>query len=199
MLITEGQLRRIIREALLTEGAMTPREAQLGGLKFKIMKTDSYAMVLVFEPGGRQVGAITAGNSTNAADRPCEGAWQVDGVGVEVRGLGPLLYDLMIDLVQPHPLMSDRESVTDSAQRVWDYYRDRRPDIDPLPLDDVEDPRTPPVKDDCDQISAKWWAEQELDDEDEWPRSSLSNAYKRKDVGTPVLDELQAMGMITFI
>ena len=51
MRITEGALRRIIREALLTEAAMTPREAKLRGLEFKIKKRDNYAEIKAYSPG----------------------------------------------------------------------------------------------------------------------------------------------------
>ena len=184
MRITEGALRRIIREALLAEGAMTPREAKLRGIEFKIKKRDNYAEIKAYLPGWKWAGTVSSGEEDD-----CEPAWTVDGSEVAVNGLGPLMYDLMIDVIHPRPLASDRAEVSPDARRVWDYYLNIRDDIDVAELPD-----------DCEQSSAKIWAEDVAGDEDEWPESSLSKAYRRPpSEGTPLLDELQAMGLITFI
>lgn len=182
--ITEENLRRIIREVLLTEGAMTPREAKLRGIEFKIKKRDNYAEIKAYLPGWRWAGTVSAGEEDD-----CEPAWAIDGSEVAVNGLGPLMYDLMIDAIHPRPLASDRAEVSPDARRVWDHYLNVRDDIDVVELPD-----------DCEQSSAKIWADEVAGDEDEWPESSLSKSYKRPPgEGTPLLDELQAMGMITFI
>jgi hypothetical protein len=197
MRITEGQLRRIIREALLTEGAMTPQEAHRRRLHFKINKQDSYAEIEVYSP--RSEGRVGILLST-AESNPCSGAWTIEGSHAKINGLGPLMYDLMIDVVHPHPLASDRAEVTPSARRVWDYYLDRRDDMEVIQLDDLRNTLTPVDVDNCEQSSAKIWAEDEIGDEGEWPESSLSKAFRRPDgEGTPLLDELRALGMITFI
>ena len=109
------------------------------------------------------------------------------------------MYDLMIDLIHPRPLMSDRAEVTPDARRVWDYYHDRRPDIESMQLDDLRNTLTPVEDDNCEQSSAQIWSDDNFGDEDSWPDSSLSKAYRRRGGGTPTLDELQALGMITFI
>jgi len=185
MRIAEGTLRRIIREALLTEGAMTPQEAKLRGLRFKIKRQDNYAEIHAYAPGsGKWVGLLSSKEEDG-----CEPAWTIDGADVRINGLGPLMYDLMIDVIHPHPLASDRAEVTPAARRVWDYYLNIRDDIDVVELPD-----------DCEQSSAKIWADEVAGDEDEWSESPLSKAFMRPaGEGTPLLDELQAMGMITFI
>lgn len=138
--ITEGQLRRIIREALLAEGAMTPQDAKRERLHFKIKKRDKFAEIEVYSPHSEKwIGILLS----TAEDEPwrgraaCSGAWTIEGSQAKIDGLGPLMYDLMIDVVHPHPLASDRAEVTPSAQRVWDYYHDRRPDIESMQLDDL--------------------------------------------------------------
>lgn len=196
MRITEGRLRSLIREALLTEGAMTPREAQHRQLHFKIDKQDIYAEIEVYSQGQRWVGALSA----NAADEPCSGAWTIDGSYSQIDGLGPLMYDLMIDLIHPQPLTSDRAEVSPAARRVWDFYLNNRDDMEVIQLDDLKNTLTPVDADNCEQSSAQIWGDEVAGDEDEWPESPLSKAFRRPDgVGTPLLDELQAMGMITFI
>lgn len=197
MRITESQLRRIIREALLTEGAMTPQEAQRRRLHFNIKKRDSYAEIEVYSPHSEgRVGILLS----TAEDKPCSGAWTIEGSQAKINGLGPLMYDLMIDVVHPHPLASDRYEVSPSAQRVWDYYLDRRDDMEVIQLDDLKNTLTPVDDDNCEQSSARIWGFEVAGDEDEWPESPLSKAFMRPaGEGTPLLDELQAMGMITFI
>ena len=202
MRITEGQLRRIIREALLTEGAMTPQDAKRERLHFKIKKRDKFAEIEVYSPHSEKwIGILLS----TAEDEPwrgraaCSGAWTIEGSQAKIDGLGPLMYDLMIDVVHPHPLASDRAEVTPSAQRVWDYYHNRRPDIESMQLDDLRNTLTPVEDDNCEQSIAQIWSDDNFGDEDSWPKSPLSKAYRRRGGGTPTLDELQALGMITFI
>lgn len=49
MRITEGQLRRIIRESLLLEAAMRPRDAKQGGIYFEIKRWDSEVAINAFQ------------------------------------------------------------------------------------------------------------------------------------------------------
>ena len=194
MRITEGQLRRIIREELLHEGAMNPRAAARGGIELRVKKRENFIEISALTSSGGRVGFL----SSTESDDPCSGAWQIDGAESKINGLGPLLYDLMIDLIHPRPLMSDRAEVTPDARRVWDYYLDRRSDIESMQLDDLRNTLTPVEDDNCEQSSAQIWSDDSFGDEDSWPDSSLSKAYRRRDGGTPVLDELQELGIISF-
>lgn len=207
MRITEGQLRRIIREELLRESAMEPKSAKRNGIYFDVKKREHFVEITAFKgripwnraganvPGSQKVGFL----SSTESDEPCSEAWEIDMAKVSINGLGPLLYDLMLDLVNPHPLMSDRAEVSPDARRVWDYYRDNRGDIESIQLDDPDDTLTPVEDDNCEQSSAMIWSDDNFGDEDSWPESSLSKAYKRAAPGTPTLDELQELGLITFI
>ena len=196
MRITESQLRRIIRESLLNEGAMTPQDAGREELEFKIKRRDETVEIGVYSRGRRWVGSL----SSHAEEDPCSGAWTIDGSYSQINGLGPLMYDLMIDLIHPHPLASDRAEVSPAARRVWDFYLNNRDDMEVIQLDDLRNALTPVDDDNCEQSSAQIWAEDEMGDESEWPESSLSKAFRRPDgVGTPLLDELQKLGLITFI
>jgi hypothetical protein len=129
----------------------------------------------------------------------CRDAWEIDMAKTSTNGLGPLLYDLMIDLVHPRPLMSDRAEVSPDARRVWDYYRERRADIESMQLDDLRNTLTPVEDDNCEQSSAMIWSDDNFGDEDSWPDSALSKAYRRAAPGTPTLDELQDLGLVSFI
>ena len=66
-------------------------------------------------------------------------------------GLGPAAYEVaMWDLSQRgFSLTSDRKNVSPDAARVWMRYADRGGNVSKMPFDDVENPKTPPIEDDC--------------------------------------------------
>jgi hypothetical protein len=191
MKITESTLRRLIRETLLTEAAMTPQMALEAGVWFKVLKQADNVCIWA-RASGRDGSVGTLFSSVT--NDPCSDAWEIVFAKVrpEFSGLGPLMYDLMIDMINPHPLMSDRKVVSNDAKRVWDYYRDRRRDIKQVQLDDELNTLTPEPDDNCAQKSSK------LHDKDDWVGSSLSKAYRRKSGATPTFDELNSLGLIGF-
>ena len=80
-------------------------------------------------------------------DDPCNGAKEVVHSAAK-SGYGPLMYDIAMS-VSNGGIVSDRMSVSDDAMGVWDYYMNNRSDVEAHPLDDAEDPKTPPPGDDC--------------------------------------------------
>ena len=63
------------------------------------------------------------------------------------KGFGPLMYDIAMSL--GGEIMADRDSVSDPAKKVWNYYFKNRPgDIEKKPLDNAAEPQTPPESDD---------------------------------------------------
>jgi len=97
----------------------------------------------------------------------CGEAWMV-GIAAADHGWGPLLYDVAIEWATKNGggLISDRGSVSDAAQRVWDYYELNRGDVTEHQLDDLANTRTPAEDDNCDQNIARstitgmysfWW------------------------------------------
>lgn len=191
MRMSEQTLRSLIRESLLNEAAITPKGALRAGIWFHVSKNANDATVLAYASGrDGSVGTLFSSITNN----PCSDAWQIvySKVRPDFDGLGPLMYDLMIDLISPHPLMSDRRQVSDDAKRVWDYYMTRRNDIKRLQLDDEIDTLTPDPSDNCAQSSA------ERREGERWTQSSLSGAYKRRRSGTPTIDALKKLGIIAF-
>lgn len=92
----------------------------------------------------------------------CYGASEIHASAAQ-KGFGPLMYDIAMSNVDA--LMADRVSVSQSASKVWQVYNNKRPDVEKLPFDDVDNPHTPPKEDDC----------RVYPDRDE-----LNNAYKLK-------------------
>lgn len=62
------------------------------------------------------------------------------------KGWGPLAYELA--MVFGYGLAPDRKSVSASARRVWDVFKNRS-DVDRHPFDDMDNPVTPDPSDDC--------------------------------------------------
>lgn len=99
-------------------------------------------------------------------------AWNAHEVRLAAaeQGYGPMLYDLALSHCKV--LTSDRITVSKYAEKVWHYYYTSRRDVEALPFDDIEDPKTPPTLDDAIM----------QDDERDW----LNYAYKLK--GAPIYD-----------
>ena len=188
MRITEVKLRQIIRMSLLTEAARTPLEAAEEEISFQIKRAEDKIQIDALIRGMFRVGEIMAVPVTGIK---CREAWQVRLVESEP-GLGPLLYDLMMDVVSPHPLTSDRETVSKYALKVWKYYLNNRSDVESTQLDDPENTLTPVDDDNCYQDSAKEWSKSR------WHKSPLARAFRRIDGRTPTLDALQELGAIKF-
>lgn len=198
MRITESRLRQLIREALLAEAALTPRDVVNAGITLEASvlddEIDITARLVTPENPNNIVGGLNALKVESMDDGgPCSGAYAVTWVRADVEGLGPLLYDLAIDLVHPFPLTSDRSEVSSAARSVWNYYDTQRPDIESLQLDDLENTLTPKESDNCPQWSAAWGSSSSA-----WSKSPLSRAFRRRGRWTrPTLNALQALDAIT--
>lgn len=63
------------------------------------------------------------------------------------KGYGPLMYDIAMAIAGG--IMSDRESVSNSAKGVWSKYLNNRSDVEAKQLDDYENPSTETKEDDA--------------------------------------------------
>lgn len=179
--------RKVILGWAKRAGALTPEQAADLGISFLVEKSPETATVTAISEEHSEVGVI---ESKRVTGKPCLDGFQIQWVESEVRNLGPLLYELMLDLVYPHPLMSDRAEVSSHAFRIWTYYLKNRPDIEHFQLDDPENTLTPASEDNCWQISSKHWGGPE------WEKTPLSKAFRRKTRGTPVLDKCRNLGIL---
>ena len=196
MRITESKLRRIIREALLAEAVITPEAALEKKITFTILKLTRDVEIFA-KIGKHGVGYLRVQKKSGE----CANAWVVKNVEreEEVKGIGPLMYDLMIDFISPDPIISDRREVSDDAQKIWRFYLNNRPDIEFVQLKDED--ATPSSSftfgpNDCDQEFSKKWS---ITNGGRWrdSRNPFSKAYKRKDNKTPTLDALKRLGIVT--
>lgn len=119
---------------------------------------------------------------TNSSAGDCMGAMEIN-LSQATKGFGPLLYELTLEWASQNAggLVSDRVSVSSDANQVWQKYSQRGDvDVDQMDLTNMNtkefglDQLTPDDEsDDCEQESAYY-------DKEEWWRSPLSRAYKKK-------------------
>jgi hypothetical protein len=62
-------------------------------------------------------------------------------------GYGPLIYDIAMALESG--LISDRDSVSPAARKVWNFYKNNRKDVEIKKLDDLDNPKTSSTFDDA--------------------------------------------------
>ena len=195
MRITEGQLRQLIRETLLAEAAYTPDRAAEEGLVFKVEKTrfggGGYLVTAEFEGASGSIATVSIRKPLGYGN--CLGAYEVTLSDARIDGLGPLLYDIAMELAGPAGLMADRKIVSSDAKRVWQYYYDNRLDVHHQQLDSNPGTITPDVEeDDCIQVSSIANAKRQPGET--WQGSPLSKVYRKR--GTPTIDRLRQLGCI---
>ena len=196
-------LREYIRE-LLTESAVDPK---IMSMIDELEKNGGYAevfpdRVILFQPTEntprRWVAMVAYETTVGAyAGGRCGGAESVVQSATAKTGLGPLAYDIAIELTGGLGMISDRATVSKDAEAVWSYYMNNRPDVEAVQLDDPFNSLTPEDGDNCDQEVAGGRHTMYGGDRDrgkDWIKSPLSKLYKKS--GTPVMDELRKRGML---
>ena len=102
--------------------------------------------------------------------------WQMHVQGRVTHGWGPVLYDIAMEWATTNGdgLIADRNSVSDEAWEVWDYYLQNRKDVQAHQLDDLVNTLTPEDPDNCDQEVA-------ADPGDKWAlkKSPISKYYTK--------------------
>jgi len=93
-------------------------------------------------------------------------------------GAGVLLYDIVLSFLSKKGkgLVPDRNSVSESAQKVWKYYFTNRDDVEHIPIDDVNEDSYPVTKDKSDDGVTN----QNIKDYDYNKRGFLNHVYKIK-------------------
>ena len=198
MRITGSQLRQIIREELLREARITPDNLP-EDVTFKLRISSAKNFIHVFaRRGGLEIGQVTTSRVSDEAS-PCRDAYEVVSSGVKLKGLGPLMYDIAMEIATElgGGLISDRWAVSPSARNVWQKYQDSRPDVERLQLDSPENEITPAREDNCDvKVSKIYSGSKELS---VWRDHPLSGVYRKPGMETVrrlvSMKRLQADGM----
>lgn len=96
---------------------------------------------------------------------PSYGALEVTN-SASTMGYGPMLHDVAMAYSPTGAIIPDRNAVSKEESNLYKSYRDGRPDVEKMQLDDKEDPKTPPKVDD-----SKVWHD---------GRDHLNFAFKKK-------------------
>jgi len=152
-------LREYIRELLLTEGAKGPSDLPEGVFVEIIEQGEHAKFRYAYKESWSDNPFASRSPAGSVAimkpDHPCGNAWEVSISDVQ-SGWGPMLYDVAMEWASQNGggLISDRNSVSTDARRVWDYYLTNRSDVQSIQLDDLQNTITPEEEDNCDQNSA---------------------------------------------
>jgi hypothetical protein len=158
MRITEGQLRRIIREEL--EGSDDRAIVVLGSTfagPVYVVAYDRRELERAIErerarnpiaPDPGDYFGVIAGLTLKRNDEygECNGAWRVTTAASNERGWGTKVYLAAFEWLRN--ISSDRTSVSTSAETLWKSLA-RKGIVEPEPFDDRKNPQTPPTSDDC--------------------------------------------------
>jgi len=173
MRINERRLRSIIRATLLQESSITQRAADLGFAVCVTGSPDSAGHLMLYDlqllknlaqfyinsktketfqneltKSKFKNKIVQAGIAWNPIEEPCNYAKVVQNVAsIEGSKMGPVVYELAMWLTAG--LAPDRFTVSASASDVWKRFELRTTDVVNEPFDDIDDPKTPPVDDDC--------------------------------------------------
>lgn len=195
MRITEGQLRRVIREELLREVRITPDNLP-DDITFRLSVSSSGDMFTVTAYKRSVDFGFLAAHKIRSQDVPCYGAYEVGESHSQFRGFGPLIYDIALETATElgGGIMSDRMAVSDSARNVWRYYQNNRSDVERQQLDSPENELTPTRFDNCNVMISKNISRDELGDVGRWPEHPLSGVYRKP--GMETVRQLVRMGKI---
>lgn len=159
MKIRLGALRRVIREALLTEAAKDVVAA--GELALFVDTQNGVRTYLLYDPvelakqlsGTRAAEPVYGVVMVNMfSDHPQWGAKEIEFSAAQ-GGYGPMMYD--IAMADVGGLTPDRESVSRDAKGIWNFYKNSRPDVEKKQIDDWQKPLTATPDDDGERHSKK--------------------------------------------
>lgn len=181
-MMSESMVRRLVREMLLLESqSPTARAAAQGMAICTVGDPKSQAYVLVYDPNllvryvtdvasdgipvddvvedSIDVNPVVRSGVTifHEYDGTCYGKGIVGkAASVPGSGMGPAAYEAAMWYADG--LASDRQETSRLAGSVWLRYNQRAEsgEIEALPFDDVSDPQTPPVEDDCEIQDRDW-------------------------------------------
>jgi hypothetical protein len=157
------------------------------------------------KPG--DLGILVAKRDPKMPMGPCSGAWEVSWAKA-TPGWGPLMYNVMLELVGDSGLTPDRSSVSEEALGVWSkFIAGESPGVENKQLDDMYDTVTPAEDDNCVHRSSREHFGREPHERDyetktalraarlKWLESSpLTKVYKKKPGSHSWITDLIKMG-----
>jgi len=183
------------RKYLLTEAAMGPEDLPDG--VFIRIRSEAAGKSIFYakqngNPNKEPGGAVSMNHSGGPGEGACLYAWVVN-FSQATEGWGPMLYDVAMEVAGESGLIADRNSLSDEAFAVWEYYMKNRSDVKKKQLDDMNNTLTQDEEDNCEIETARqgrtlWqMGEKELLD------SPVMKVYTKE---TSTIEKLDAMGRL---
>ena len=174
--------RKFVKEGMLQEAAKGPLDLP-DDVFVRIQYSSNLVKIYYANSEGRQFSAAKASkdgsgaygfiyirHTKNESYGQCSDAWMISRADAADHW-GPMLYDVAIEYatLNGNGLIAGRDSVSDDAKAVWDYYMNNRSDVNGAQLDDPYNTLTDIESDNCDQDVAG----------EEWEESSLSKVWTK--------------------
>ena len=188
----------------------------------KITDDEDGAYIEIFRRNQSQMAIIELGGHIWSQEQGalCHDAWivqwsTVNGQSQKGKGIGALLYDVAIEFAGENGLASDRDSVSDWAFPMWNYYYSNpavynKKLIDPLDPNTGEGRWTDDPNDDC---VSRSWMKQPLrlirdtrsafmnnefmeKHKDRYVNNPLNYVYTKKDQSQPTMRCLREMELL---
>jgi len=225
MRVSENQLKKIIRNVILAEGAAAPEQLGneyilyvndlgtrvwqfklLGRVDLKdrfghidpnkLLKMRCFTLQIkrIIEKGGDTFFELVGELEMRKWNGFCNDAWEIywaevmdDYLG---GGFGPLMYDVAMEIAGESGVMCDRNSVSNDAARVWNYYVKNRADVY---TDDIDVSNCP-----SDMMSDSQRKEIESGGDSPWHQKIYYSTNLVAGGMTPVIDALDGNDSIVF-
>jgi len=183
------------RKYLLTEAAMGPEDLP-DGIYVRIRSKASEKQIFYArqtgnassEPGGAVTMVYTGGPGAGA----CWYAYMVNYSQAD-EGWGPMLYDVAMEVAGDSGLIADRDSLSDEAFAVWEYYMKNRSDVEKRQLDDMNNTLTQDEEDNCEIETALRGQPEDEFGEDDLYNSPVMKVYTKE---ASTIEKLAAMGRL---
>ena len=190
MKLTEAILKQLIKE-VLEEGMKTASDLP-EDVFVKVFRKGWSVVVMFTDKNGNKIKKVdpktlernpiygTVMFEESYGDEPCDKSAVIE-VTLVADGWGPLLYDIAMEVatMRSNGLAPDRLVVSNDAYGVWDYYLNKRPDVQSHQLDDEMNTLTPDPEDNCDQYAAKDAARLSSSHQ-KWNETPLSKRYTKE-------------------
>jgi len=187
MKLTGTKLKQLILE-VLEEAALQPSELpedvyvmvyMVSEDEISVDYVDKEGKELRFNKEGEPYGTLIMDTTVQMGDElPCLDAMMI-AFSDASRGWGPMLYDVAMEVatIMKGGLVSDRTILSSDGYGIWDFYDNRRSDVEKIQLDNEDSELTPDIEDDCLQSTSREWGDKKKIN---WSETATSKIYRKE-------------------
>jgi hypothetical protein len=183
------------RKYLLTEAAKGPEDLP-DNVYVRIRSKGAGKEIFLAKQTGMQHrnpgGAVSMMYTGGPGEGACWYAYMVNYSQAD-EGWGPMLYDVAMEVAGDSGLIADRDSLSDEAFAVWEYYMKNRSDVEKRQLDDMNNTLTQDEEDNCEIETALRGQPEDEFGEDDLYNSPVMKVYTKE---TSTIAKLDAMNRL---